>query len=475
MLKRFGLNFTLFMLLCDLLLTDAALYLARRMRQVLELGAYYIGPEGRLHFEPTLYPIVAIIRLVIFAIMSVYSSRRTLRIVDDLQTVTSAIALATLVFAGVAYFFFRELSRVLFVYFFILDLLALCLWRVLLRLAWRARGRRTWPRQTRRVLIVGAGQVGQQVSQALQEHAWTGLELVGYLDDDPAKKNNGHPHLPVLGLLRDAAQIVQAQNIHEVIVALPLQAHLRAKELVADLRRTPANIRIIPDYFDLAYIKAGIEEFGGMPLVNLREPALDEFQLLTKRVFDLAVGSLSLLLAAPVMLIVAILIKLDSPGAVFFNQERIGENGRRFYMLKFRSMVQDAEKRANEVARRDEDGNMVYKYYDDPRVTRVGQVIRRTSLDELPQLFNVLKGEMSLIGPRPEMPWVLDEYEPWQYQRFAVPQGMTGWWQVNGRSDKPMHLHTEEDLYYVKNYSLGLDILILWKTVGAILKRKGAY
>jgi exopolysaccharide biosynthesis polyprenyl glycosylphosphotransferase len=278
-----------------------------------------------------------------------------------------------------------------------------------------------------------------------------------------------------LGTLRDAAQIVQDYNIQEVIVALPLQAHQRAKELVADLRRAPTNIRIIPDYFDLAYIKAGIEEFGGMPLVNLREPALDEFQRLTKRIFDLAVASISLLLAAPLMLLVAILIKLDSPGPVFFKQERVGENGRLFYMRKFRSMVQDAEKRASEVARRDEQGNLIHKWYDDPRVTRVGQFIRRTSMDELPQLFNVLKGEMSLIGPRPEMPWVLDEYEPWQYQRFAVPQGITGWWQVNGRSDKPMHMHTEEDLYYIKNYSLGLDMLILWKTVGVVLKRKGAY
>lgn len=475
MLKRSGLNFTLFLLLCDLLLTNAALYLAREMRVAIDLGVY-IGPQGSwLHFEPVLYPIVSTIWLVVFALTSVYSSRRTLRLVDDLQAVVPATALATLVFAGVAYFFFRDLSRVLFVYFFFLDLLFLFLRRVLLRFVWRI-WRGAWPHQTRRVLIVGAGQVGHQVGQVLQEHAWTGLELVGYLDDDPAKKGSRHAGWPVLGMLNDVTRVVQTRDIQEVIIALPLQAHQRVKELVAALRQTPVNIRIIPDYFDLAYIKAGVEEFGGMPLVSLREPALDEFQRLAKRIFDLIVGGISLLPAVPIMLIVAILIKLDSPGPVFFKQERLGENGKRFYMRKFRSMVQDAEKHADEVILRDENGRLItYKRYDDPRVTRVGKFIRRTSLDELPQLFNVLKGEMSLVGPRPEMPWVLDEYEPWQYRRFAVPQGITGWWQVNGRASKPMHRHTEEDLYYIKNYSLALDVLILWKTIGVVLKRKGAY
>jgi len=160
---------------------------------------------------------------------------------------------------------------------------------------------------------------------------------------------------------------------------------------------------------------------------------------------------------------------------VLFRQERVGEDGRHFHMYKFRSMVRNAEKRSDELIRRDEDGRLVYKRRNDPRATRIGKILRRTSLDELPQLFNVLKGEMSLVGPRPEMPWVVEEYEPWQYQRLAVPQGITGWWQVNGRSDKPMHLHTDEDLYYIKHYSLLLDVFILWKTIGAVLKRKGAF
>jgi lipopolysaccharide/colanic/teichoic acid biosynthesis glycosyltransferase len=144
-------------------------------------------------------------------------------------------------------------------------------------------------------------------------------------------------------------------------------------------------------------------------------------------------------------------------------------------MIKFRSMVAGADQRQDEVVERTEEGRLIHKRKDDPRVTRVGAFIRTTSLDELPQLFNVLKGEMSLVGPRPELPWLVEQYEPWQRKRFAVPQGITGWWQVNGRSTKLMHEHTEEDLYYIQNYSLLLDLEILYRTIGAVIKRSGAY
>jgi exopolysaccharide biosynthesis polyprenyl glycosylphosphotransferase len=474
MVKRSGLSFTLFLLVSDIILTNVALYEARQLRLALDLGKS-LGPgDAWLYFDPILFPIVSIIWVLIFTTMGVYDSRRTLRAADDFQIVAQAAMLATLVFAGVAYVFFRDLSRLLFVYFFFLDLLLLYTWRVLLRLVFRAQ-RGGWPRETRRVLIVGAGDVGQRVGEVLQAHAWTGLELVGYLDDDPVKSDNGHAGWPVLGTLDDTAQVVQNNDVQEVVVALPLYAHQRVKDLVRALRDTSAQIRIVPDYFDLAHVKTGIEEFGGLPLVSLREPAMDDFQRLAKRIFDVIVCSIGLVLAAPLMLVTAIFIKLDSPGPVLFRQERVGEGSRHFSMYKFRSMVQGAEKRSGEVITRDEHGTLVYKRRNDPRITRVGTFLRRTSLDEVPQLLNVLKGEMSLVGPRPELPWVVEEYEPWQYQRFVVPQGITGWWQVNGRSDKPMHLHTEEDLYYIKHYSLALDVLILWKTVGAVLKRKGAY
>jgi lipopolysaccharide/colanic/teichoic acid biosynthesis glycosyltransferase len=160
---------------------------------------------------------------------------------------------------------------------------------------------------------------------------------------------------------------------------------------------------------------------------------------------------------------------------VLFRQHRVGENGRLFLIYKFRTMVEGAERQFSQVVVEDENGTLLHKRPNDPRLTRVGRILRRLSLDELPQLYNVMRGEMSLVGPRPELPYFVERYDSWQLKRLAVPQGITGWWQVHGRSDKPMHLHTEDDIFYVQHYSMGLDILILFKTLWAVLRRKGAF
>jgi lipopolysaccharide/colanic/teichoic acid biosynthesis glycosyltransferase len=173
--------------------------------------------------------------------------------------------------------------------------------------------------------------------------------------------------------------------------------------------------------------------------------------------------------------LIAIVIRLESRGPVLLRQPRAGENGRIFRMYKFRTMIANAEELRCLVEKTDAEGNLIHKSANDPRVTRLGRILRRASMDELPQLFNVLKGEMSLVGPRPELPYLVERYEPWQRQRFAVPQGITGWWQIQGRSDKPMHLSTQDDLYYVQNYSLLLDIYILFKTIGVVWRGTGAF
>ena len=216
-------------------------------------------------------------------------------------------------------------------------------------------------------------------------------------------------------------------------------------------------------------------DLGGIPMVGLREPAIDGVRHVAKRVFDVALSALGLLLGAPLLLLIAAAIKLDSAGPVIFKQQRVGENCRLFWMYKFRTMQTGADQRQAGVVQTNGDGTVLHKRKDDPRVTRVGRVLRRTSLDELPQLWNVLKGDMSLVGPRPELPWLVDQYHVWQRRRFAVPPGITGWWQVNGRSDRPMHLHTEDDLYYIQNYSFLLDVHIILKTIGAVVRGKGAY
>ena len=194
-----------------------------------------------------------------------------------------------------------------------------------------------------------------------------------------------------------------------------------------------------------------------------------------KRVFDLSVGLFALIFALPLMALSVLMVYLEDGSPVIFRQKRVGKNGYLFAMFKIRTMVKNAEQLQSQVQKRDLDGNLLHKTKDDPRVTRVGRVLRRFSIDELPQLFNVLAGTMSLVGPRPEIPYLADEYAPWQRKRFDVLPGMTGWWQISGRSNKPMHLHTEDDLYYIQNYSIWLDLQIIFRTIWVVLIGKGSY
>jgi exopolysaccharide biosynthesis polyprenyl glycosylphosphotransferase len=260
-----------------------------------------------------------------------------------------------------------------------------------------------------------------------------------------------------------------------VLIALPLRAHQETIDLITRLQQLTVSVRVVPDLFDLAFARTGIEDIDGIPIVSLRDPAITPVRRAIKRGFDLLVASVALILCTLPFTIIAIAIKRDSRGPVIFKQQRVGESGKLFWMLKFRTMIDGADSQLPDLIKKQVDGQIVFKHKDDPRITRVGRWLRQFSLDELPQLINVIKGEMSLVGPRPELPWLMAEYAPWQLKRFNVPQGMTGWWQVNGRSEKPTLAKTRDDLYYIQNYSLRLDIIILLKTIGAVLRRTGAF
>jgi exopolysaccharide biosynthesis polyprenyl glycosylphosphotransferase len=211
------------------------------------------------------------------------------------------------------------------------------------------------------------------------------------------------------------------------------------------------------------------------PLASQPKQGMSRAERIVKRLMDIVLATIALLLIAPVLLAAALLIKLESRGPVLFKQRRVGRGGKLFYIYKFRSMVVNAESLQSTVNTTTADGKTLHKHKDDSRVTRIGKFLRKTSVDELPQLFNILLGDMSIVGPRPELPWLVDQYEAWQRERFLVPQGLTGWWQVTGRSEKPCHLSTEDDLHYIHHYSLWLDIKIMLMTIPAALKGKGAF
>jgi len=474
MFKRFSTNYALFCMAVDSLATITALALTSVLRgpwlRIVWPANWYPGYREQGKFVPPhLWPVVALLWWLVFMFTSVYDPKRNYKAVDEFQNVILAAAFASLALAGSLYLTERELSRWLFVLFLGLDWSLLLGWRVIARLAFRHGKGLSNPR---RVLIVGAGEVGRRTAEMIREYAWTGLALVGYLDDDPGKPACG---LPVLGTLDDTERVIRRHNIDEVVFALPPRAWERMNQLVATLHTMPVQVHVIPDYFALTLWRARAENFAGIPMIDLRAPALNDYQRLVKRVFDLVIGGLIMIPALPIAGLAALAIKLDSPGPILFKQQRVGENGKLFWMYKLRSMVVGADNLASDMIQETPDGGFSFKRKDDPRVTRVGRLLRHTSLDELPQIFNVLKGEMSLVGPRPEMPWLVERYQPWQRKRFAVPQGITGWWQINGRSDREMYLSTQDDLYYIQHYCLWLDLLICARTLFVVLKGRGAF
>lgn len=469
MIKRFSVNYAVLTMVIDMGVTLLTLILAVSLRPNLP-SVPYLVPIAEIEIPFWIYVLIPLLWVMVFLVTSVYDPERTYRLVDELQTVSVGSLLAALLCAGLFFLTFREFSRWLFITFIFLNTFFLLGWRVIARLLWRlSQG----PAAEKRVLIVGVGELGQRVGQMIDDYSWTGLSLVGYVDDWPISRQE--KPLRLLGNLDDVRRIVEKEHVDDVVIALPQEAYGKVNDLVLAMHDLSLHMRVVPDYFSLSLYQATVEDFAGVPMINLRDPALNDVQRLVKRIFDLLVGGILMVFILPILGVVALAIKLDSNGPVIFRQQRVGESGRLFGMYKFRSMIEGAEAMQEEITVADEQGNLVYKREDDPRVTRIGRALRRTSLDELPQLLNVLKGDMSLVGPRPELPMMVGQYEPWQHKRFAVPQGMTGWWQINGRANKPLHLHTEDDIYYIQNYSLLMDVYILLKTPWVVLRGIGAY
>jgi exopolysaccharide biosynthesis polyprenyl glycosylphosphotransferase len=471
MFRRFSANFAVFSIFFDAFLIAASLFIAAITRNELSVLGFVQVINADVWLPLWMYLVFPLIWVTMLLLFSVYDGRKNFRAVDEFGSLTFGSVLAAISMAGVLFLSYRSLSRFLYLVFVLVAYLLLSAWRILIRMIFR----KNWfqgVRRDRKVLVLGAGKVGRRLRDQIDEQGVWGLNLVGFLDDDPWKQSR---NLNVLGSLDDVRNVVKKYAVDDIVIALPRTAYHRLQQVVDMLYDLPVQVWVVPDYFSLTLNQASTSQFAGIPMVNLRAPALSEYQRMIKRGFDLILTSLSLPIFLPIVLLVSFLIKLDDKGPVFFFQKRMGENGRLFNMIKFRTMVVDAEKLQHLVEKTNEKGETIHKVRNDPRVTKIGRFLRATSLDELPQIFNVLKGDMSLVGPRPEMPHFVEKYDLWQRKRFAVPQGITGWWQVNGRSDRPMHLHTEDDLYYVQNYSIWLDFQILFKTIWVVMARKGAF
>ncbi len=471
MIKRFSNNYAIFSILLDWLCITLALYIAILIRPYLGiLGAWVRDYTVRPSLNIYLYFIFPLVWIGIFIMNRVYDPEKFLSLSEEMGAVLLNSIYAGIALSGLVYLSERGLSRILFITFLLISITLLVIHRFLYRIF--IKDRTQGKGVLNRILIAGAGPVGIEFARKISLMKDIDYQIIGYLDDNINLNISG---ARIYGTLDNVKEVVNKYRINNIIIALPSRAHERITDFVSQVHTLPVRLWIIPDYFHLTLSQAKVTEFAGMPLIDLRSPALTYYQRLIKRVFDLLLCVLMLIVLTPVFLLIMLIIAIGSPGPVFYISERVKENGELFKMIKFRTMHINADQLLDQVAIKDKKGNTIYKRPDDPRLTRVGGFLRKTSLDELPQLINVLIGDMSLVGPRPELPQFVDRYELWQRKRFTIPQGMTGWWQVNGRSDKPMHLNTEDDIYYIQNYSIWLDLKILAKTILVVLRAKGAY
>jgi len=425
-------------------------------------------------FGPYLYllPFVLVLWPLVFYFHGLYQSRRGRSQVDEVVTILLAVLLATVLLSVVIAWYrppaapgsheYFTYSRAFLGLFALVDLLFVAGTRMLAR--WAMRRVRAKGHNLQRILVVGAGSLGREITQKILAHREMGFEVVGFLDDDPGKLGTQVCGVPVLGTLRQAAEVLAARSIDQVFLALPLEAHKKLLQLLELMARECVEIRLVPDVLQYATLNATLEDVDGTPVINLSQVPLQGWNSMVKRGMDLAIALAAILVVVPVAPLLALAIWLEDRGPIFYRQERMGLDGKPFMILKFRSMRVDAEATSGPV----------WAIKDDPRRTRVGTFLRHWSLDELPQIWNVLLGDMSIVGPRPERPTFVREFKhkiPRYMLRHRVKSGITGWAQVHGwRGNTSIKKRIQYDLYYIQNWSLALDFKILWLTLRHALR-----
>jgi exopolysaccharide biosynthesis polyprenyl glycosylphosphotransferase len=461
--QRARLWFTISLVIIDALMAGLAFFIGYQLR----LRSEYenIQPFSA-YWGMMLVHIVAI--LIVFFFYRLYHRSRSLSYVDQFYSIFGAASVGMILSIAFISFFFKnqlDYPRLMMVYVWMLTILFTSLGRALQSRVQLSLQARNWGEE--RVLIVGIGEVGRMVMQKIKRHPTLGYRVVGFVDDEAKVKVV--QECPVLGTTDDIPVLIDSQKISEVIIAMPEASHQEILKIASKCDRGRVTVKVFPDVFQIMATEVSIGDLGGLPLLTMRDVALRGWRLTVKRVIDLVGSAVALVMLSPLMMFIAVLIKLDSEGPVFYSQERMGLDGKRFMMLKFRSMRTDAE---------DETGP-VWAMPNDSRRTRLGVTIRRFSADELPQFINVLLGNMSLVGPRPERPIFVEQFKqsiPRYMDRHREKAGITGWAQVNGlRGDTSIIERTKYDLWYIENWSVALDLRIMARTVLNILTDHNAY
>jgi Undecaprenyl-phosphate glucose phosphotransferase len=399
---------------------------------------------------------------------NLYRPRRIEHLFREFFDVAKCLTLTLIVLITIIYVFRRfEFSRLAFLYFWGVSILGLISGRMFIRKTLRFFRRRGY--NQRFVLIAGTGELGQRVLEKIELYPELGIKVIGYLTGKKEEVGINVNNVPILGVYEDLGKILGVNKIDIFFIALPNSDYDYLSWLIKKLQGYLSEIKVVYGGYEFPTLRGGVEELDGLPIVSLQESPLYGWNKFFKRALDLVLGIPILTITSPLMLVIGILVKLTSEGSILLRQERIGMDGRSFYILKFRTMTKDAEKETGPI----------WAGENDHRRTKVGAFFRKSSLDELPQLFNVLKGEMSLVGPRPERPNFVEEFRnrvPQYMLRHKIKAGMTGWAQVNGwRGNTSLEKRIEHDLYYIQNWSIGFDVKILFMTMWKGFFSKSAY
>ena len=425
-------------------------------------------------------PFVAVLVPVGFQLQGLYRLRRGRSRVDDFFAVFVG-SILTVVFGILSTLYVQiyfasdaakdagafEVSQVVWAMFLVLNVILTFASRELVREVLERRWRAGIG--LKRILIAGSGELGRLVSDKILEHRELGYQIVGFIDDRASGDHLGYRGLPLLGTLADVAEITARESVDHLYVALPPDQHVHMIELLERTSREMVDVKVVPDLLQVIALRARLEDLDGIPVINVNDVPLQGFNAVMKRCIDVVISSAALIVFAAPLALIALVVRLTSRGSVFYRQERMGLDGKSFSIVKFRSMYDDAERHTGPV----------WAIADDPRVTPLGKFLRRSNLDELPQLWNVFKGDMSIVGPRPERPHFVAEFKhkiPQYMLRHKVKAGLTGWAQVNGwRGNTPLDKRIEYDLYYIENWSVRLDLKIMWLTLLRGFFHKHAY
>jgi Undecaprenyl-phosphate glucose phosphotransferase len=479
MVRRYNRLLVAFYVLTDVLLASWAFVLAYVIR--FESGLIPVT-RGYPPLEQYLnvVPFIAVMTPVAFQLQGIYRLRRGRSRVDDFFAVLIGSILAV-VLGVVSTLYVQtyyaseeakargayEVSQLVWSFFLVLNVLFTYASREavreLLERRWRA------GIGLKRILIAGAGDLGRMVADRILQHRELGYQVVGFLDDRAGGDHIGYRGLPLLGTLDEVAEIAQRERVDHLYVALPLEEHARLLNLMEITSRECIDVKVVPDLLQFIALRARLEDLDGLPIINVNDVPLQGLNSWIKRAIDVALSGAAVLVMAIPLGIIAALVKLTSPGPVFYRQERMGLDGKAFNVYKFRSMYVGAEDATGPIWARQ----------DDPRATPVGRWLRRLDLDELPQFLNVLRGDMSIVGPRPERPFFVEQFKhriPQYMLRHKVKAGITGWAQVNGwRGNTSLEKRIEYDLYYIENWSVTLDLKIMWLTLLRGLFQRAAY